>query len=127
MEKLKEQMMEQEELIASTRRDYESLQQEMNRIQAENESAKEEVKEVLQVAYLFMSRSILLLTKLFFQALEELAVNYDQKSQEVEAKNRDHEAVTEELTQHQVQLNSTLAELAQVSNEPNCVTLCKLI
>lgn len=45
-------MVEQEELIGSTRRDYESLQQEMNRIQAENESAKEEVKEVLQVAHL---------------------------------------------------------------------------
>lgn len=64
VEKLKEQMDEQEELIASARRDYEQLQQEMNRIQQENESAKEEVKEVLQ-------------------ALEELAVNYDQKSQEV--------------------------------------------
>lgn len=49
VEKLKEQIMEQEELIGATRRDYESLQQEMNRIQAENESAKEEVKEVLQV------------------------------------------------------------------------------
>ena len=49
MEKLKEQIMEQEELIGATRRDYEALQQEMNRIQAENESAKEEVKEVLQV------------------------------------------------------------------------------
>lgn len=64
VEKLKEQMEEQEELIACARRDYEQLQQEMNRIQQENESAKEEVKEVLQ-------------------ALEELAVNYDQKSQEV--------------------------------------------
>lgn len=52
VEKLKEQMMEQEELIGATRKDYESLQQEMNRIQAENESAKEEVKEVLQVALL---------------------------------------------------------------------------
>lgn len=49
VEKLKEQMMEQEELISATRRDYESLQQEMNRISAENESAKEEAKEVLQV------------------------------------------------------------------------------
>ena len=95
VEKLKEQMMEQEELIGATRRDYESLQQEMNRIQAENESAKEEVKEVLQ-------------------ALEELAVNYDQKSQEVEAKNRDNEIVSEELGQKQSQLNSTLSELAQV-------------
>ena len=69
VEKLKEQMEEQEELIASARRDYEQLQQEMNRIQQENESAKEEVKEVLQ-------------------ALEELAVNYDQKSQEVTINNR---------------------------------------
>lgn len=70
VEKLKEQMLEQDELIAATRRDYEALQAEMNRIQQENESAKEEVKEVLQ-------------------ALEELAVNYDQKSQEVDAKNKE--------------------------------------
>nr|CAG4643016.1 EOG090X014G [Ilyocryptus agilis] len=94
VEKLKEQMMEQEELITNTRRDYEALQQEMNRIQAENESSKEEVKEVLQ-------------------ALEELAVNYDQKSQEVEAKNRDNESITEELAQRQSQLNNVTSELAQ--------------
>lgn len=46
--------------------------------------------------------------------MEELAVNYDQKSQEVEAKNRDNETVNEELSQRQSQLNSTLSELAQV-------------
>lgn len=55
VEKLKEQMLEQDELIASTRRDYEALQSEMNRIQQENESAKEEVKEV--------SETIIFLTK----------------------------------------------------------------
>ncbi|KPI91429.1 Kinesin heavy chain [Papilio xuthus] len=78
VEKLKEQMMEQEELIACTRRDYEALQGDMNRIQQENEAAKEEVKEVLQ-------------------ALEELAVNYDQKSQEVDSKSRECDQLSEEL------------------------------
>ncbi|XP_076168433.1 kinesin heavy chain isoform X1 [Ptiloglossa arizonensis] len=95
VEKLKEQMEEQEELIASARRDYEQLQQEMNRIQQENESAKEEVKEVLQ-------------------ALEELAVNYDQKSQEVEVKNKEQEALTEELLAKQAALNTTASELQQL-------------
>ncbi|XP_011496864.1 PREDICTED: kinesin heavy chain isoform X2 [Ceratosolen solmsi marchali] len=95
VEKLKEQMEEQEELIASARRDYEQLQQEMTRIQQENESAKEEVKEVLQ-------------------ALEELAVNYDQKSQEVEMKNKEQEVLTEELLDKQAALNSTASELQQL-------------
>ena len=91
-------MMEQEELINSTRRDYEMLQQEMNRTQAENESSKEEAKDVLQ-------------------ALEELAVNYDQKSQEVEAKNRDLESAAEELAQSKSQLNNVMSEFAQVRNQ----------
>ncbi|XP_077514424.1 kinesin heavy chain isoform X4 [Amblyomma americanum] len=97
IEKLKEQMMEQEELITTTRRDYSSLQQEMLRIQQENESAKEEVKEVLQ-------------------ALEELAVNYDQKSQEVDAKNRECESLGEELNQKLCQLNSAQNELQQMKD-----------
>ncbi|CAG4981268.1 unnamed protein product [Parnassius mnemosyne] len=95
VEKLKEQMMEQEELIACTRRDYEALQGDMNRIQQENEAAKEEVKEVLQ-------------------ALEELAVNYDQKSQEVDSKSRECDQLSEELQSKQSALASATSELQQL-------------
>ncbi|KAI5710188.1 hypothetical protein M8J75_006482 [Diaphorina citri] len=99
-EKLKEQIMEQEELITTARRDYEQLQGEMTRLTQENESAKEEVKEVLQ-------------------ALEELAVNYDQKSQEVETKNKEFETLTEELTLKQTTLNTTSTELQQIKDMSN--------
>ncbi|XP_013182132.1 PREDICTED: kinesin heavy chain [Papilio xuthus] len=95
VEKLKEQMMEQEELIACTRRDYEALQGDMNRIQQENEAAKEEVKEVLQ-------------------ALEELAVNYDQKSQEVDSKSRECDQLSEELQTKQSALATATSELQQL-------------
>merc|ERR1712198_536407 len=92
VEKLKEQMLEQEDLIAATRRDYESLTKEMTKIQAENESAKEEVKEVLQ-------------------ALEELAVNYDQKSQEAETKSREYNTISDELSQQQSKFHAAQTEL----------------
>ncbi|KAK4310116.1 hypothetical protein Pmani_018292 [Petrolisthes manimaculis] len=97
VEKLKEQMLEQEELISSTRRDYELLQSEMTRLTNENEKAKEEVKEVLQ-------------------ALEELAVNYDQKTEEVERKSKETESLTEELSQKQSSLNSATSELQTVKD-----------
>lgn len=71
------------QLLASSRRDHENLQVELNRLQAENEASKDEVKEVLQ-------------------ALEELAVNYDQKSQEVEDKTKEFETISEELNQKSV-------------------------
>lgn len=97
IEKLKEQMLEQEELISQSRRDYENIQSEMSRIQQDNESAKEEVKEVLQ-------------------ALEELAMNYDQKSQEVDNKNHDIETLSEELNQKMAKLNSLQSELESLKD-----------
>lgn len=70
--------MEQDELIRQSKSDYDTLQTEMQRMQAENDASKDEVKEVLQ-------------------ALEELAMNYDQKTQEVDVKSRENETLSEEL------------------------------
>ena len=92
VEKLKEQMLDQEELIATSRKNYELLQGEMAQQAKENDSAKEEVKEVLQ-------------------ALEELAVNYDQKTEEVDRKTKENETTLEELNQKQVALNTANSEI----------------
>uniref|UniRef100_A0A8D2ZL42 Kinesin-like protein n=1 Tax=Scophthalmus maximus TaxID=52904 RepID=A0A8D2ZL42_SCOMX len=94
-EKLKEQMLDQEELLASTRRDYDKIQEELCRLQTENQLAKEEVKEVLQ-------------------ALEELAVNYDQKSQEVQEHYQTNLQLTEQLQQKTALLSEVQMELGQL-------------
>lgn len=87
-EKLKQQMLEQEELLSSINRDYEALQNQMTQIEAENDAAKEEAKEVLQ-------------------ALEEMAVNYDEKSKEIEDKNRMNEQLNDELSEKLVRHKDT--------------------
>ncbi|XP_013859604.1 kinesin heavy chain isoform 5A [Austrofundulus limnaeus] len=95
VEKLKEQMLDQEELLASSRGDSERVQSELCRLQTENESAKAEVKEVLQ-------------------ALEELALNYDQKSLEVEEKSIQNKLLAEELTKKMTHLMALEAELSRI-------------
>jgi len=95
--RLQGQMEEQEELISSLRKDYDVLQSDMSRLQSDNDAAKDEVKEVLQ-------------------ALEELAMNYDQKSQEVESKNKENESLSEQLSEKLNSLNNIEAELQSIKD-----------
>lgn len=71
------------QFLASSHADSERVQCDLERLQAESDSAKAEVKEVLQ-------------------ALEELALSYDQKSQEVQDKSLQNKLLTEELAQKMV-------------------------
>ncbi|KAK6321819.1 hypothetical protein J4Q44_G00087950 [Coregonus suidteri] len=98
-EKLKEQMLDQEEILASSCGDSEKVSSELGRLQMESDVAKAEVKEVLQ-------------------ALEELAVNYDQKSQEVEDKSLQNKLLAEELAMkmaHLMRIEAELSRLQEVS------------
>ena len=83
VQKLQEQITEQEELITAAQRERDQSQAESQRQQQLAEASMNEVKEVLQ-------------------ALEELALSYEQKTQEVLSKDRDNEALTEELTRKKV-------------------------
>ncbi|XP_016431331.1 kinesin heavy chain-like [Sinocyclocheilus rhinocerous] len=95
VEKLKEQMLDQEELLASSRGDGERVQCELSRLQADSDSAKTEVKEVLQ-------------------ALEELALTYDQKSQEAEDTRIHNRRLIEELSHKTSDLMCLEAEFSRL-------------
>lgn len=71
------------QLLASSKGDGDKVQAELGRLQVESDCAKAEVKEVLQ-------------------ALEELAINYDQKSQEVEEKGLQNQLLADQLSQKMV-------------------------
>lgn len=86
IQKLQDQLTEQEEWLSVARRERDSAQQEAQRLQGLSEASMSEVKEVLQ-------------------ALEELAVNYDQKTQEVQRKDEENETLTEDLTKKTVRLS----------------------
>ena len=107
VEQMKEQQMESEELLSAQRRDFETLQNDLARKEGEIEAAKDEVKEVLQVrkqlTTAFLSFVFFLFYCVFYlcvwinQALEELAMNYDQKSQEVDTKTKENDQLSDDL------------------------------
>uniref|UniRef100_A0A6Q2Y4R2 Kinesin-like protein n=1 Tax=Esox lucius TaxID=8010 RepID=A0A6Q2Y4R2_ESOLU len=82
-------------LLASSRGDGDKVQAELGRLQVESNCAKTEVKEVLQ-------------------ALEELAINYDQKSQEVEEKGLQNQLLADQLAQKMASLMELEAELSHM-------------
>ncbi|VDN17117.1 unnamed protein product, partial [Dibothriocephalus latus] len=67
---------------------------------AECQSSKEEVKEVLQ-------------------ALEELAMNYDQRAQELEVRDRELEEVQEQMSKKLTLMNNKESELQQARDSLN--------
>ncbi|KAL7890758.1 hypothetical protein AOLI_G00002340 [Acnodon oligacanthus] len=98
-EKLKKQMEVQEELLASSQQDSVRLQEELCSLQTYSEELRGEVREVLS-------------------ALEELAVNYDQKCQEASACTLANHTITQQLTLKNELLEAAqrdLAELLEVS------------
>ncbi|XP_009301044.1 kinesin heavy chain isoform X1 [Danio rerio] len=101
VEKLKEQMLDQEELLACARADLERVQCDVRRLQADSESSKLEVQEVLQ-------------------ALEELALSYDHKSLEAQDNSRHNRRLTEELahtTSALLSLESDFSRLQEVNGQ----------
>ncbi|CAB1314512.1 unnamed protein product, partial [Coregonus sp. 'balchen'] len=84
-------------ILASSCGDSEKVSSELGRLQMESDVAKAEVKEVLQ-------------------ALEELAVNYDQKSQEVEDKSLQNKLLAEELAMKMEVSGHQRKRIAEVLN-----------
>uniref|UniRef100_A0AAQ4RD48 Kinesin-like protein n=1 Tax=Gasterosteus aculeatus aculeatus TaxID=481459 RepID=A0AAQ4RD48_GASAC len=84
-----------DKLLASSKGDGDKVQAELGRLQVESDCAKAEVKEVLQ-------------------ALEELAINYDHKSQEVEEKGLQNQLLADQLSQKMASLMELEAELSRM-------------
>ena len=86
-----------------TKANAESLEGQVGSIAKEQEASKNEVKEVLQ-------------------ALEELALNYDQKLQEVDQKTKDNETLMEDLSTEQSSRLSIGKELETLQERMNVMT-----
>ncbi|CAH8851853.1 unnamed protein product [Trichobilharzia szidati] len=95
--RLRQQIEEQDVVNNSLRIEREGQLKEITTLQAEYQSSKDEVKEVLQ-------------------ALEELAMNYDQKAQEIDAKAKELEEAQESLLQQTRLMHSKDGELSQLKD-----------
>ncbi|KAB5584545.1 hypothetical protein PHYPO_G00108810 [Pangasianodon hypophthalmus] len=95
VEKLRLQMEVQEEFMASSQRDCARVQEELCSLQRDNEEMRGEVREVLS-------------------ALEELALNYNQKSQEASNSTHTNRTLSEQLAMKNEMLEATQSELAEL-------------
>lgn len=96
VEKLKVQLMENEELMISNKADTDLHGDEIARLQEELETSKTEVQEVLA-------------------ALEDLAVNYDDKAQQVDTQEKEFSKLANELQDKKNSLSKLQSELATVN------------
>ncbi|XP_065666641.1 kinesin heavy chain isoform X2 [Hydra vulgaris] len=103
IETLRQQLADLEENLIFTKANAESLEGQVGSIAKEHDASKNEVKEVLQ-------------------ALEELAVNYDQKLQEVDQKTKDNESLLEDLTKEQHSKQALSRELEALQERMNLMT-----
>ncbi|KAF1585361.1 UNVERIFIED_CONTAM: Kinesin heavy chain isoform 5A, partial [Eudyptes pachyrhynchus] len=95
MEKLKQQMLDQEEVLATARGGGEAARRELAALRAEHGAARAEVAEVLA-------------------ALEELARSYDRKAQEAEDTGRHNRRLADELARTEATTLSLETELQRV-------------
>lgn len=86
-----------------TKANAESLEGQIGSISREHDASRNEVKEVLQ-------------------ALEELAVNYDQKLQEVDQKSKDNEVLLDDLNKEQTRRQNIGKELELLQEKMNLMT-----
>ncbi|XP_017336811.1 kinesin heavy chain isoform X2 [Ictalurus punctatus] len=95
VEKLRLQMEVQEEFLASSQRDCTRVQEELCSLRRDNEDMRREVREVLS-------------------ALEELALNYDRKSQEASNSTHTNHTLGSQLAVKNEMLEATRSELVEL-------------